>query len=141
MWRQKQLEQDRAALRTLGFESDDARASPSEIKEAYKERAQRWHPDRHSGAAEKAAAEVEFKKLGDAVAQLQSRWRRNFTQAPLEPIDPFHGLPWWHHHRFPPWSFARGPPYLPSRVGCAARPAQTTLHACPERGVARRGAR
>eukprot|EP00316_Scyphosphaera_apsteinii_P013132 CAMPEP_0119322996 /NCGR_PEP_ID=MMETSP1333-20130426/59688_1 /TAXON_ID=418940 /ORGANISM="Scyphosphaera apsteinii, Strain RCC1455" /LENGTH=214 /DNA_ID=CAMNT_0007330347 /DNA_START=155 /DNA_END=799 /DNA_ORIENTATION=- len=107
-------EQDRAALRTLGLDSS-AHATSDEIKERYRELAQRWHPDRHTGARQKAAAEVQFKKVGQAFANLQ---RRLPVGHELITIDPFHGVPWYHYTRYPPWSFARGPPYAPSGVWC-----------------------
>ena len=112
-WRQTgkalQEEQEQAALKTLGFERDSA--SFDEIRERYKALAHRWHPDRHSGTVKKAAAEVEFKRIGEAFAQLQSHAVATRHEYLL--LDPFGGAPWYSHTRFPPWSFSRGPPYAP----------------------------
>jgi tetratricopeptide (TPR) repeat protein len=42
------------------------RAKPKEIKKAYREKALQWHPDKHSGEVEKAAAEKEFQAVAEA---------------------------------------------------------------------------
>ena len=105
-------EQQRAALETLGLDSK-AQASLSDIKARYKELAQRFHPDHQSGgtASERAAAEAEFKRISSAFTSL----RQHLPAAgEFVAIDPFGGVPWHHHTRYPPWSFARGPPYAPS---------------------------
>ena len=79
-----------------------------------------WHPDRHTGIEEKAVAEAEFKRLGDAYKHLQKRLWVTGRLPACQPIDPFQGVPWYHHTRYPPWSFSRGPPYVPRAVGCAS---------------------
>ena len=107
----RQEAQDRAALRTLGLNTS-AYASLEQIKEKYRDLAQRWHPDRHSGSVQKAAAEAEFKKISQAFANLQRTTISSSHEFAV--IDPFSGVPQYHYTRFPPWSFARGPPYAPS---------------------------
>ena len=103
------------ALRALGL-TNEAHTSDA-IKEKYRELAMRWHPDLHDGIQEKAVAEVEFKKVGQAFMQLQGRLPVGHE---VVAIDPFRGVPWYHYHRYPPWSFARGPPYAPSGFWCVA---------------------
>ena len=98
-------------MKTLGLEGDKkAQISFDEIKRRYKELAHRWHPDRHIRPAEKAAAELEFKRICDAFASLQ---RTVPAAHEFVAIDPFGGVPWHHYTRYPPWSFSRGPPYAP----------------------------
>eukprot|EP00966_Prymnesium_polylepis_P039530 917284-Prymnesium_polylepis.1 len=63
-------DRDRVALHTLGLND---RASPEEIRESYHALARRWHPDLHTDASQKAVAEAEFKKIGEAFATLQRR--------------------------------------------------------------------
>ena len=52
-----------AALRTLGL--NRARATPEEVKQAFRQLAKKWHPDRHQGAS-KANAEARFKEIQSA---------------------------------------------------------------------------
>ena len=66
---------------TLGFETTAPVPPPGTIKAKYRDLAQRFHPDVHTGAAEKAVAEAEFKKIGNAAALLKLRWQQRFTQA------------------------------------------------------------
>ena len=112
--------QDRQAMRTLGL-GPETRASKEALKEKYRELARLCHPDKvQGGLEEKAAAEAEFKRLGDAYKHLQKRLWVTGRLPACQPIDPFQGVPWYHHTRYPPWSFSRGPPYVPSAVGCAS---------------------
>ena len=111
-------EQDRQAMRILGI-GLKTRASSTALKEKYRELAQIWHPDRHMGGQQKALAEAEFKRIGDAFKHLEKRLWVTGCLPHSDPIDPFHGVPWYHHTRYPPWSFLRGPPYVPSAAGCA----------------------
>ena len=114
--------QDQAALRTLGLGGRMgviAQASPEEIKMRYHELARRYHPDLHTGAAEKALAEAEFKKIGQAFARLQSQLGASIPMT--TPVDRFHGVAWYHYTRYPPWSLSRGPPFIPSGVHLGIR--------------------
>lgn len=115
-WRQQwqtaatlEAAEQEAALKALGLEGASEPAVDL-IKQKYRDLAHHWHPDRHSGAAQKAAAEVEFKRIGQAFASLQ---RLSPIGHGHIAIDPFGGVPWYHYTRYPPWSFARGPPYAP----------------------------
>ena len=101
----------REALKTLGLDDQEHTPSLAEVKERYRELAHRYHPDQHLGQAEKAAAEAEFKRVGQAFARLQRELPLFGSE--FVAIDPFGSLPWYHRHRFPPWSFSRGPPYAP----------------------------
>ena len=87
-----QADEERAALKTLGLDAKEY-ASLDEIKARYQQLSQKYHPDKHLGDAEKAAAEVEFKRVSTAFASL----RRGL---PIDQmyvaIDPFGGVPWWH---------------------------------------------
>ena len=107
------------ALRTLGIDPrKSSEPSLDEIKEQYKTLAHNCHPDRHAGAAEKARAEAEFKRLGQAFETLRNKTPRSRA---FIAIDPFQGIPWYHYARYPPWSLARGPPYAPTGFWCRPR--------------------
>lgn len=140
---------DSAALHALGLgKKAHAAASPEEIKDRFRVLANRWHPDRHTGGAEKAAAEAQyatgssirttchaclclhcpgteriefplprFKKISEAFRSLQGSV---VASSEVVAIDPFGGVPWYHYSRFPPWSFSRGPPFLPRGVSSGA---------------------
>lgn len=107
------------AFRALGIDpSKSSEPSLDEIKERYKTLAHNCHPDRHAGAAEKARAEAEFKRLGQAFETLRKKTPRSRA---FIAIDPFQGIPWYHYARYPPWSFARGPPFAPTGFWCRPR--------------------
>ena len=53
-------------------------ASVPEVKQAYKQRCMEWHPDRHANSSDedKAAAEVNFKLLGEALEVMEDTMKR-----------------------------------------------------------------
>tara|TARA_Y100000746_G_scaffold64918_1_gene53709 strand:- start:503 stop:985 length:483 start_codon:yes stop_codon:yes gene_type:complete len=53
-------------------------ASVPEVKQAYKQRCMEWHPDRHASSSDedKAAAERNFKLLGEALEVMEDTMKR-----------------------------------------------------------------
>lgn len=117
--------EQQAALHTLGLGRD---AHADQIKGRYRQLSAQWHPDRHTGAVAKAAAEAEFKRIGEAFACLQGRLPVGHEMVTV--VAPHEMAPWWHYTRYPPWSFSRGPPYAPRGFWCAQQAATRAIPAC-----------
>lgn len=52
------------------------RANPKQIKKAYREQALMWHPDKHTGEAEKEKAEVKFQLVAEAYEVLSDNEKK-----------------------------------------------------------------
>lgn len=74
------------------------KAKQKEIKKAYREKALLWHPDKHTGEEEKAAAEREFQEVAEAYEVLSDPEKRerydrgeDVNQGGQEGFNPFQG--------------------------------------------------
>ncbi|KAJ1447462.1 DnaJ domain-containing protein, partial [Pelagophyceae sp. CCMP2097] len=78
--------------RILGDDVDET-STEQELRKAYKKMAMKWHPDRFSGKpeAERANAETEFKRVGDAMdflgdAAKKELWDKGYDRDEVRPL-------------------------------------------------------